>query len=205
MNVKKSVVFVIGVLVVAAVLFFNQDYEIKNYPPRGTNVIAFGDSLIEGVGATKNNDLISQVSRLTGVPIINAGVGGNTTAQGLARLETDVLSKDPKVVIVLLGGNDFLRKVDKAETFANLQQIVDRIHEKGAAVLLLGVRGGILRDTYEKDFKEFAERNRVAYVSNVLDDVLGNRELMADQIHPNDRGYAVIAQRVAPVLKKLLQ
>jgi len=155
--------------------------------------------------AMEGEDYVTQLSQEISVPIINAGVSGDTTEDALDRLEDDVLNKDPKVVLVLLGGNDYLLRVPKEETFNNLGVIIDRIQEKGGVVLLLGVRGGLFKDFYEEDFEKLAKEKGAAYVSNVLDEVLGNRDLMADQIHPNRNGYAEIASRIAPVLESLLR
>lgn len=205
MSYKKFLLLVF-ILFGAAFWYFNHGWDIKNYPAQsGTTIIAFGDSLVEGIGATEGNDFVSRVGRELNVPIVNVGVQGNTTAHGLARLERDVLSKDPKIVMVLLGGNDFIRRIPKDETFRNLQEIVDRIHAKGAIVVLLGVRGGVLKDIYRADYDEFAKKNKVAYVPNVLSGLLGDMEFMADTVHPNDKGYEVIAKRVAPVLESVLK
>lgn len=198
------IVLIISVAIFSYFIFFKKT-SVTNYPSEGRNIVAFGDSLISGVGATKGNDLISDLSRDLGVDIINAGVSGNTTVDGLERLEKDVLDHNPKIVILLLGGNDYLKRIDKVTTFENLQKIVDAVHSKGSIVLLLGVRGGLLKDNYREDFDEFAKKNNVAYVPNVLDDILGDEKLMYDQVHPNDRGYKIIALRVRPVLKELLE
>jgi lysophospholipase L1-like esterase len=166
--------------------------------------VAFGDSLVQGVGASERHDFVSLLSERIGQPIINLGMSGNTTGDALARLP-GVLALDPKIVIVLLGGNDFLRKVPIDTTFANLDTIVDAIHERGAAVLLLGVRGGLLYDSYDERFKDFARDHRTGFVPNVLQGLLGNSKLMSDGIHPNDIGYRLIADKVEPVLKKMLR
>lgn len=83
---------------------------VTNYPPSSGPIIAFGDSLTAGVGATAGQDYVSQLSRKSGVPIINAGISGNTTRDAAARLQSDVLSRNPSVVIVWLGGNDILQR-----------------------------------------------------------------------------------------------
>ncbi len=131
------------------------------------------------------------------------GKSGDTTTSALTRIES-VIEPNPKVVIVLLGGNDYLRRIPISETFANLQKIIDRIHESGSAVLLLGVRGGLLRDTYNESFEKFAKANKVGFVPNVLDGLITNKEFMSDSIHPNDAGYAVIADKVLPILVRML-
>lgn len=138
------------------------------------------------------------------MPIINLGVSGNTTADAMARTD-DIFKQDPKIVIVLLGGNDYLRRIPMDDTFANLDKIVDEIQSHGAAVLLLGVRGGLLKDSYNSRFEVFAREHGTGFVPNVLDGLLGNRDYMSDEIHPNDAGYAKIADKVAPELKRMLQ
>jgi acyl-CoA thioesterase-1 len=179
-------------------------------PPRaaratsGTAIIAFGDSLVAGRGASPGRDVASLLSNRLGVRIINAGRSGDTTASALARLDLDVLSKNPRVVLVVLGGNDVLRRVPRDQTFTNLASIVDRIRQRGAAVVLAGLSSGFLGDPYAGGYEDIARRHSAALVPHVLGDILGNAELMADTIHPNDRGYEVMADRLEPVLRSLI-
>ncbi len=203
---KKFLYLGVGVVVLVIMYFvFGGSTKIKNYPSSGTDIVAFGDSLIFGVGATSDStNFVSILSRRIGKPIVNLGVSGNTTADGLSRLNQ--LDKyKPKVVILLLGGNDYLRKVPIDTTFTNLEKIIKNIQSRGAVVLLLGVRGGIINDKFDERFEELAEKTQSAYVSNVLDGLITKNEYMADAIHPNDTGYAKIAARVYPVLYKLAE
>ncbi|MEK7460458.1 MAG: GDSL-type esterase/lipase family protein [Patescibacteria group bacterium] len=183
---------------------FRSDEPIKNFPPKNHTVVAFGDSLVEGVGATEGNDFISAVGRNLEISIINKGKSGDTTATGLSRLQ-DVLDENPGVVLVLLGGNDAIRRVPKEETFKNLGTIIERLEGSGVVVILLGVRGGILADGYEEDYKTLAKKYQTAYVPNVLEGLITNPDLMYDGIHPNDKGYQIIAERITPVLKDVLK
>lgn len=171
--------------------------QVTNADPAGTRIIAFGDSLTEGVGASPGNDYPSQLERLTGLRIENRGVSGDTTEDALRRLERDVLTQDPRVVIVLLGGNDILRRLSPERTFANLEEIIVRIQERGALVVLAGVRGMPLVDSHGRRYKALARKTGAVLVPDVLKGILGNKDLMADQIHPNDAGYAELAQRIA--------
>lgn len=103
---------------------------ITNYPAGSGSIVAFGDSLTEGVGATSGNDYVSQLERLSGESIINAGVRGDTTRSALERVDSDVLSEDPSIVIVWLGGNDvLLQYYDQVRSVANptLAQQLDRV------------------------------------------------------------------------------
>jgi len=208
MEIKK-VLILVGVLVVVIATFFlfrgdsNSPENIKNYPSSGTNIIAFGDSLVQGVGSSGSGGFVSILSGQLGLPIENLGRGGDTTATALTRLD-NVLERDPKIVLILLGGNDYIQRISKEKTFSNLGIIISSIQDKGAIVILLGVRGGILKDNYKDDFKELAKEYKTAYIPNVLDDLLGNPGLMSDTIHPNNQGYQIIADRIYPVIKSLL-
>lgn len=197
--------FVVGffLLLLCSGWFFFRAETWKNYPSQGSGIVAFGDSLIEGIGASQGRDLVSLLSSATGLRIRNFGKGGDTTEDALLRLpQVFAAVPDPQVAIILLGGNDYLRKIPKAVTFRNLETIVRAFQERGAVVVLLGVRGGVLSDGFEDDFEDLAERLETAYVSDILEGLFGTNEYMSDAVHPNDRGYARIAERVAPVLRR---
>jgi len=194
----------LAVVGVVAVVWLWPGPRITNYPSGGVDIIAFGDSLVAGTGASPGHTLTDDLSRSIGRPIINLGVSGDTTESALERVsQLDVYN--PKVVIVLLGGNDYLRRVPREQTFENLGRIIEHIQGLGAVVLVLGVRGGLLQDNFEGEFKSLTKKYHTGYVSDVLNGLLGNKELMYDQVHPNDAGYAIIAGRVAPALSALLQ
>ena len=203
---KKNAYLLGAGFVIGAALFvvFGGEPDIKNYPPKDGPIVAFGDSLVQGVGATIGNDLISLLSKKIGEPIVNLGISGNTTAQGLERVD-EVLQKEPRVAIVLLGGNDYLRKVPISETFSNLRTIIERIQASGSIVLLLGVRGGLISDRFDSYYEDLAEETGSAYVSDVLSGLITDQRYMSDAIHPNDIGYARIAERVVPVLKEIMR
>lgn len=205
MKYSKITGVAVVLIFIAVALWFgmNRGYDIKNYPSSGEAVIVFGDSLAHGVGSTEGNDFVSLLSERINTPIENFGYAGDTTAMALTRIES-VLSKNPKVVMVLLGGNDFLRRVPKTETLKNLEQIITTIQDAGAVVILLGVRGGLITDGYESDLRSLAEKTGSAYVPNVLKGLLGNTNYMSDSVHPNNSGYAIIADRIYPILQKVL-
>jgi len=173
-------------------------------PTAGTTVVAFGDSLVAGRGAQSGRDFVSVLSKRLGVPIINAGHSGDTTRAALARLDSDVLSRDPRIAIVLLGGNDYLRRVPIEETFANLTTIVDEIRSRGAAVVLVGVSVGMLSDPYAERYESLARQTTAALVPDILGGIIGHGDLMSDAIHPNEQGYGIMADRLEPVLRELL-
>lgn len=195
-------IFFITVLLIGFYFIFIKEDKIKNYPSSGTDIIAFGDSLIEGVGSTQNNDFVYLLSKKIGKPIINLGVSGNTTEDGLNRIN-QLDNYRPKVVILLLGGNDYLKKVPLDQTFSNLEKIISNIQSRGAVVVLLGVKGSLIGDKYKDRYKALSQRYETVYVEDVLSGLFGNQEYMSDAVHPNDLGYKKIADRVYPPLVKI--
>ncbi|KKW08755.1 MAG: Lipolytic protein family [Candidatus Kaiserbacteria bacterium GW2011_GWA2_49_19] len=209
LEMPKKIMYCIvaGAVLILAVwysFFRSGATEITNFPSSGTDIIAFGDSLVAGTGATDGNDFVSLLSQATGREIVSLGVPGNTTADGLARID-ELDRYMPKVVLLLLGGNDHLKKVPIETTFTNLGKIIENIHSKGAIVLLLGVKGNLFGDKFEPEFEKLRDKYKTAYVSNVLDGLFRNPKLMEDSIHPNDAGNKVIAERIYPVLAPLLK
>ncbi|OGE76019.1 MAG: hypothetical protein A3C85_00605 [Candidatus Doudnabacteria bacterium RIFCSPHIGHO2_02_FULL_48_21] len=206
MRLRFIIPAVIAFVISLAIIFLRPETAVVDLPEKGTNIIAFGDSLVTGYGLTTvGDDFVSLLSKRTGSQIINAGLNGDTTGSALSRLEKDVLSQDPRIVIVLLGGNDALRHVPVEETFRNLGAIIDGIHAKGSAVILVGVKGSFFGDKYDNEFDRLADAKKVNYIPDILKGLFGHADLMTDAIHPNARGHAIMADRIEPVLKKLLE
>lgn len=178
---------------------------VKNLDARGTAVVAFGDSLTEGFGAAPGEAYPARLAALTGTPIINAGVSGDTTDSALARLDADVLALNPRIVIVGLGGNDFLRRSPAGTTAANLRTIVRRIQARGAMVILLGYHFPSIGVDYSGIYEAVADGEGCLLVDDLLDGILRNPKLKSDEIHPNAAGYQLMAERIAPSLRRLLE
>ncbi|HEV2722751.1 MAG TPA: arylesterase [Thermoanaerobaculia bacterium] len=192
-------------LVIIVVALWPSPYaKVRNLDSRGTNIVAFGDSLTAGYGAKRGEDYPSRLSAILGQPVINAGVSGDTTASALPRLDADVLGRDPRIVIVGLGGNDFLQSVPVATTEANLREIVHKIEGGGAMVILLGFRFPSITADYEAMYKRVAKDEGCLLVAGPLRGILNDSSLKSDAIHPNARGYELMAERVAGPCKKLI-
>lgn len=207
-RIIKYIVIAAFALITPIVIWklFIQQPEIANYPSSGDTIIALGDSLTFGEGVKPSENYVSVLSGKLGTPIVNAGVSGDTTAMALARLP-DILEKypRPKLVIVMLGGNDFLQRLSKEETYANLSKIIAAIQARGAVVLLVGVRGGIFTDAFADEYNKLAKEYKTAYVPNILKGILGKPELLADTIHPNAKGHEKMAEKLESVVEKLLK
>ncbi len=200
----KYIKFGLVVLLIIGIFFLLRDERtITNYPSQGSDIIAFGDSLVAGVGSSTGG-FVDMLSKDLGVEVVNLGISGNTTKDALDRVEV-LKDYKPKLVMILLGGNDFLRKVPTEVTFANLDKIVRVVVNQGSVVVLLGVRSGVLSNRYDEEYEKLAIKYGAVYVSDVLDGVFGRPNLMYDTIHPNDLGYRIIADRITPVIKKLIQ
>jgi lysophospholipase L1-like esterase len=179
--------------------------KIRNLRSAGQAIICFGDSLTEGVGAGPGEDYPSALSRLIAAPVVNAGHRGDTTAAALNRLARDVLDKNPRLVIVLLGANDFLRQVPVGETRKNMETIVQRIQERGAMVVITGMKLGLFTDEYGAMMEYIAGKFGALLVPQVTKGILTDSKLKSDPIHPNGAGYRMIAERVAEKIKPLLE
>jgi acyl-CoA thioesterase-1 len=171
-------------------------WKITNAYPQGVAVVAFGDSLTSGYQMAAGESYPEQLSARIGRPILNRGVSGDSTAEGLARLERDVLGENPRIVIVALGANDMLRRQPIDPAFANLRAIVDRIQARGALVVLLGVDGPRMYGDWDGRYRQLARETGCVLVPDLLDGVIGDPALMYDQVHPNAKGYAKIAERI---------
>lgn len=177
-------------------------------------VVFLGDSLTAGLGLAEAEAypaLVERALEKEGLPlrVLNAGVSGDTTAGGLSRLDW-LLGQKPEVVVVGLGANDGLRALPLAETDANLREIVSRVREAGADVLLLGMRippnYGPYADDFAALYPRIAEELDVPFVPFLLEGVGGMRELnLEDGIHPNAEGQRRVAATVAPFLEEVLR
>lgn len=205
---RRQIAVVAGVALLALVLYWLLRPapldNVANLDSRGTTIVAFGDSLTAGYGAGRGESYPERLSMKLGIPIENAGVSGDTTAGALDRLDREVLTRDPRIVIVGLGGNDFLRGAPIASAETNLRAIVRRIREAGAVTILLGFRFPSLTADWEGMYERVAEEEQCLFVPDVLDGILSDPALRSDAIHPNAAGYQVMAERVAGPLKRLI-
>jgi lysophospholipase L1-like esterase len=175
--------------------------KIRNINPKGKNIICFGDSITAGYGAKGNMNYPAQLSRIISRPVINAGRIGDTTSSALRRLKKDVLSRSPKIVIITLGGNDLKNGIPKEIAFRNLRYIVKAIQNQGALVIIGGISFPGIDRGYGRSYVALAAETRALLIPNILANIVNNKNLMHDRIHPNKRGYYLIARRFYSVIK----
>lgn len=165
-------------------------------------IVAFGDSLTHGTGASEDTAYPAVLASLTGRTVINAGVPGDTTASGLQRLPEVLAEYRPRLVLLCLGGNDMLRKQSAAVTENNLRLLVQTIRASGAQVVLIGVPEPRLFGGAPDFYARVAEDMQLPLEDDVFNEVLKDNHLKSDAIHANAAGYRKVAERLADVLRE---
>ena len=177
-------------------------------------ILNFGDSLTAGYGLATEQAFPARLEawlrqRGSEARVVNAGVSGDTTAGGLARLDWALADK-PDLVILALGANDALRGIDPSTVYDNLDKMIGKIEANGAKVLLLGMLappnwGEKYKRAFDGIFPELARAHHLPLYPFFLEDVAMKPELnQPDGIHPNERGVAVLVDRIAPVVAGLI-
>ena len=165
-------------------------------------ILAFGDSLTYGTGVNKAQSYPARLQQLTGRRVINAGVPGEISAQGIQRLPKLLERHQPELVILIHGGNDFLRKLPAEQTRRHLQQMIKQIRQADSQVLLVAVpRPGLLLADAPL-YQRVAEQDKVPLLQDLLADILQNSSTKSDLIHPNAEGYALLAEGIHAFLQE---
>ena len=173
-------------------------------------IMLYGDSLMAGYGLNQNENLSSALTakfnlKETAVLIINASVSGNTTSNGLARLDWS-LGESPNIVILCLGANDMLRGIDPKYIKENLNTMISKINESGSKVILAGMRspksmGGIYQQRFDQMYREIAEEHDLTFMPFLLEGIaLEKKYLQDDYKHPNALGIQVMANNLYPYI-----
>ncbi len=180
-------------------------------------IVALGDSLVAGYGLNVGEDFASQLQKQlqnNGVSarVDNAGISGDTSAMGLARLEQAIAGEPaPKLVIVVLGANDFLRQVNPATTKQNLESILERLQSRKIPVLMAGMRcppqcGAVYKTAFDNIYPELAEKFNVPLYPFFLEGVALSPALnLPDRAHPNAKGVELMAKSLAPMVREALE
>ena len=173
--------------------------------PKGSAVLALGDSLTYGYGAAPTAAYPVQLAGLTGWKVINGGVSGDTTADALARLP-ELMGQHPKLVIISIGGNDFLRKLPESTTRANIGKIIQTVQAANIPAVLVAIPHFTVGALFGKLsdhplYHEIAEQYRIPLLNGAWSEILGDKDLKSDQIHANAEGY----RKFAELLKAFLE
>ena len=178
-------------------------------------VLALGDSLTAGYGLAREDSFPQQlenslVSSGYPVTVINAGVSGDTSAGGLARLEWSI-AENPQIVLLELGANDALRGLDPVQTYDNLDQILVRLKNAGCRIVFAGMRaprnlGLSYTSEFDQVYLNLAERHDLYFYPFFLEGVVADPGLnQTDGIHPNAEGVGVIVEGIQPLVIKAIE
>lgn len=198
---------VVGRLALALLLAFlvaSCSEKVPRLSPVGPGevIVAFGDSLTYGTGASEHESYPAVLAQLVNRKVVRSGVPGEVTSGGLARLERVIAEYRPALMIVCLGGNDMLHKLADAEIKTNLRQILQAIKGRGISIMLVGVPKPALITSAPEFYAELAKEFGIPYEGKIVTDVLYRPDQKSDSIHPNAKGYRRMAEAIAELLKK---
>ncbi|MEX2515296.1 MAG: arylesterase [Gammaproteobacteria bacterium] len=170
--------------------------------PTDAVILAFGDSLTYGTGARRDSSYPAELQRLSQRQVINAGISGELSADGLARLP-DLLNKhQPDLMILCHAGNDILRKKDEQQTATNLRRMIALAKERNVQVVMLGVPAFGLRMQTADFYDDIAADAGILYLPDLVSEVLAERRYKSDSVHPNAAGYKVMAEAIHAALRE---
>ena len=176
--------------------------DVPNLDSRGRTIVVLGDSIAAGFGSGAGEAFPDLLAEKLGTEVVNAGVSGNTTADGLRRVD-EAMDEDPWMVIVELGGNDILRRVPPEQTEANLRRILERVIA-GRAVPVLVEIDAPFAGRYREIYERLGDELDVPVVEDVVGEILRDPSLKSDQIHPNAAGQRKLAEGIAEEIQPLL-
>ena len=165
-------------------------------------ILAFGDSLTFGTGAEPAESYPAVLETIIGRRVVNAGVPGEVTAEGLSRLSKILDQEKPALLLLCHGGNDLLRRLNRQQAANNIREMIRLARNKKVAVVLIAVPAPGLSLSPNPMYHEIAEELSIPIEEEVLSAVLANSPLKSDYIHPNAAGYRRIAESIAALLKK---
>lgn len=173
-------------------------------PPLPTDgvVLAFGDSLTFGTGAEPEQSYPAVLSWLIGRRVVNAGIPGEVSAEGLARLSATLEREKPLLVILCHGANDLMQGMDQRRTADNLRAMLAMIRERGASTVLVSVPAIGLSLSPPPFYDQLAAEAGIPCERKVLPRILGKRSLKSDIVHPNAAGYRAMAEAFSDLLRK---
>lgn len=195
----------LGCLVATALLAACHSADKQPALAKGATVVALGDSLTFGYGASRGQDYPSLLAKKSGWQVINSGVNGDTSADVLARLD-GVIDQDPALVLLGVGGNDVLRRVPPSTTKNNLLKIVTTLQDNNIDVVIIAEPyfsvGALLGKAKDNPiYKEVAEETGADLFAKEWSAILSDERLKSDQIHANDQGYKQFSDRLYAFLQ----
>ncbi len=164
-------------------------------------ILAFGDSLTYGTGVSLGADYPSILSSLSSHQVVNAGIPGEISHDGLGRLADLLDEYQPELIVLVHGGNDILRKIPRQQTRDNLKQMIQLAKQRKIKVVMLGVpEFGLFLLSSDEIYQQIAEAQNIPIDLETLPKILSDNELKSDPIHPNEKGYQMMAEQIYNLL-----
>jgi len=194
------------IAIVLILILFSLSQKETNIQPLNPqdSILAFGDSLTYGYNAEHSESYPSVLSHLTGYKIINEGILGDTSVDGVKRLAPLLEDSNIKLMILCFGGNDLIQGLSKENLKNNLKTMIHMAKEKNIQVLLISVPNlNIFGLSAMELYEEVAEEESIPLLSGMLSNILSQPSLKSDQIHPNAKGYKIMAEKIYEKLKEI--
>ena len=163
-------------------------------------ILAFGDSLTAGYGVDNQHSYPTVLAKLSSRRVVNAGISGEVTKQGLARLADVIDETSPDLMILLEGGNDILRNHNLQQTKQNLTSMIALAKQKGVQLVLIGVPQKQLFSDVAPFYKELAEEHKLVFDGELISGLLRKRSYKSDMVHFNKAGYEKMAEEIHQLL-----
>lgn len=173
--------------------------KLEAIPANGI-ILAFGDSLTAGYGVEKAQSYPTVLAELSDRTVINAGISGETTAEGLARLPSVLDQTNPDLMILLEGGNDILRSQDLSQTEANLAAMIELAQNRDVEVVLVGVPYRLAK--VAPFYRDLAKEYDLAFAPELIGTLLREESYKSDEVHFNVQGYRLVAEELHGLLDK---
>ncbi len=187
------------------VLFTGCSKSIPQLSPLSSDhtILAFGDSLTWGTGASEDHSYPAILQQLTGVRVINEGIPGEVSAKGLIRLPALLDKYQPQLLILCHGGNDILRRKSMGAMADNIRSMIREAQSRRIEVVLIGVpQFSLFSHESDERYLKIAEEFKIPYQGDILPDLISNKAMLSDKVHPNNLGYRKMAEALYELIKQ---
>ncbi len=197
-------IIILLIVVLVGYMFTPSKTSIKNVGNTHSAIVAFGDSLTYGYGAShQEQSYPALLTQRLNREVINLGRNGETAIHAITRVQ-EALEYEPYMVLLEFGANDFMHTLSFEQTVAAMSDMIDAVQAAGAVAVVVDTGGTALMSKYSKAYKKLAREKGAVFVPGILDGIFGKKGLMSDQIHPNATGYKMVADKIEKAIKPYL-
>lgn len=196
-------ILIIIIFLIIAFTLYNQGSPMQKNLPQNLSILAFGDSITQGYGVSKGLDYPSQLEKILNVTVINEGIPGEISAEGLQRLPSLLKKYNPDILVICHGGNDILQKLNLEKTQKNIENMIELAQNRGIKTYLVGVpQFAFITLKTASFYYDIASKYSIPLEDESLEDILLDPALKIDQVHPNRQGYEIMSQNISNLILK---